>query len=149
MTFKESMKELLRQYGIIKEKDHMISYEVVYEPDTKDAHGHWMSPQELEKACSNFNENLEAGVIKSNLFHIQDTDLFSIESTWIHKELDVIVAESGEPIKAGTWVAKLKYHDDDLWELKKAGVIGGVSFSGIGILNEETGEITNLRFDGG
>src|SRR5699024_10498801 len=94
--------------SVEKSQEEMVSYEVVYEPDTEDAHGHWMSREEVEKACENFNKALEEGVVKSNLFHLQDTEMFSIEETWVHKELDVTVEESGQPLKAGTWVAKLK-----------------------------------------
>ena len=128
-------------------KEEMVSYEVVYEPNVKDAHGEWMSEKTIQKACENFNKNLKAGIVRPNLFHIKDTDLFTIEDTWIQKELDVVVEATGEIIKAGTWVAKVKYNDPVLWELKKSGVIGGVSIGGRGVINPETGEITNVTFD--
>lgn len=127
--------------------EEMISYEVVYEPVIKDAHGQWMSVETLQKACENFNENLKAGVVKPNLFHLQDTEAFTVEDTWIQKELDVQVVQTGELIKAGTWVAKIKYNDPSLWQLKKAGIVGGVSIGAKGSINEETGEITNISFD--
>lgn len=148
-TFKEKLVSLLKEYGLIKDssKEQMISYEVVYEPDVKDSHNQWMSPETLEKGCENFNQNLKSGVVKSNLFHLQETEMFTVVDTWIQKEFDVTVSDSGESIKAGTWVAKLQYHDKDLWELKKSGVIGGVSIGARGIVNEETGEITELSFE--
>lgn len=128
--------------------EEMVSYEVIYEPFTKDAHGEWMSDKTIEKAMENFNKNLEKGIVKPNLFHLKDTEAFSIESTWIQKELDVQVVQTGEVIKAGTWVAKIKYNDADLWQLKKAGIVGGVSIGATGVINQETGEITNVKFDG-
>lgn len=128
--------------------EEMISYEIVYEPLVKDAHGEWMSEETLALACDNFNVNLEKGIVQSNLFHLQNTDAFTIESTWIQKEFDVVVDATGEKIKAGAWVCKIKYHDEDLWTLKKEGVIGGVSIGGKGSINKETGEITNVTFDG-
>lgn len=149
--FTKALKSLLVQYGIIKAKEssneeQMISYEVVYEPDTLDAHGEWMSKETLTKACEDFNKHLASGDVHANLFHVQDTELFSIEDTWIQKELDVVVPQTGQPIKAGTWVAKLKYNDEDLWNLKKSGVLGGVSIGAKGEINPETGEITNVSF---
>lgn len=151
MSLKEKMISLLKEYGILKadetQKEEMVSYEVVYEPDTKDSHGHWASRETLEKACENFNENLKKGIVKSNLFHVQDTEDFTILDTWIQKELNVLVEETGEKIKAGTWVAKLKYHNEDLWELKKSGVLGGVSIGAMAEIDEETGELTNISFD--
>jgi hypothetical protein len=128
--------------------EEMISYEIVYEPLVKDAHGEWMSEETLQLACDNFNVNLEKGIVQSNLFHLQNTDKFTIESTWIQKEFDVVVDATGEKIKAGAWVCKIKYHDEDLWTLKKEGVIGGVSIGGKGSIDKETGEITNVTFDG-
>lgn len=148
MGLKNVIRKFLKDCGIGKEKEQMVSYEVIYEPDTLDAHNEWASKETLEKACDNFNNNLKNGVVKSNLFHLYDTDGFTIEDTWIHKEFDVTVVETGQPIKAGTWVAKIQFNDPDLWELKKAGVLGGVSIGGKGIINEETGEITNISFDG-
>ena len=132
---------------ILKSTDQMISYEVIYEPNVRDAHDQWMSEETIIKACDNFNTNLEAGVVKSNLFHLSNTDLFTIEKTWVQEELDVIVEATDEIIKAGTWISKIKYHDEDLWNLKKAGIIQGVSIGGRGLINDETGEITEVSFD--
>lgn len=129
--------------------EEMVSYEVVYEPLIKDAHGEWMSEDTIIEACENFNKNLEKGVVSANLFHLEQTDAFTIESTWVQKEFDVKVAQTGEIIKAGSWIAKIKYNSEDLWNLKKAGVIGGVSIGGKGRINQKTGEITNVTFDGG
>lgn len=128
--------------------EEMVSYEVIYEPFIKDAHGEWMSDKTIEKAMENFNKNLEAGIVQPNLFHLKDTEAFTIESTWVQKELDVKVIQTDEVIKAGTWVAKIKYNDADLWQLKKSGVVGGVSIGATGVINQTTGEITNVKFDG-
>lgn len=152
MSLKEKMISLLKEYGILKadetQKEEMVSYEVIYESDVKDSHGNWASRETLEKACENFNEYLRKGVVKSNLFHVKDTEYFSVEDTWIQKELDVIVEQTGEKIKAGTWVAKLKYHNEDLWNLKKLGFIGGVSVGCVGIIDPETKEILDFDFSG-
>ena len=149
--FKAKLMALLKEFGIIKDtapKEEMISYEVVYEPNTQDAHGQWMSEATLEKGCEDFNHYLKEGVVKSNLFHMQDTESFTIVDTWIQKELDVVVEGTDQPIKAGSWIAKLKYNDESLWQLKKAGIVGGVSIGCKGTVNEETGEITELNFSG-
>lgn len=155
-SFAESLGELLEKFfGSPEQEQHpelldeeMVSYEVIYEPFVKDAHGEWMSDVTIEKAMINFNKNLADGVVQPNLFHLKNTDSFTIESSWVQKELDVQVVQTGELIKAGTWVAKIKYNDENLWKLKKAQVIGGVSISGKGTINKKTGEITNVTFDG-
>lgn len=154
MGIKEDLFALLKKYGVMKseespstDKEEMIAYEVIYEPDVKDTHGEWMRVETLEKACQDFNKFLKSGEVVPNLFHEVETELFSIEDTWIQKEFDVTVTETGQPIKAGTWVAKLKYHSEDLWELKKMGVLGGVSVGAMGLVDETTGEIKELIFD--
>ena len=132
----------------VAKAEEMISYEVVYEPNVKDAHGEWMSTSTVQKACEDFNKYLAEGVVQPNLFHTQNTDYFTIEKSWIVPEIDMVVEATGEKVKAGTWVAKIKYNNNDLWTLKKAGVIGGVSIGAKGNVNKETGEITNVTFDG-
>lgn len=126
--------------------EEMISYEVVYEPNVKDAHGEWMSVETVAKACDDFNQYLESGVVQPNLFHQENTDTFTIEKTWIVPEIDMVVEATGEKVAAGTWIAKIKYNSDHLWTLKKAGVIGGVSIGAIGKVNKKSGEITDVSF---
>lgn len=139
----------VKSVGINKASDsgeEMISYEIIYEPNTPDTHGQWMSPETLVKAQADFTAAQATGAVTENLFHLYDTDAFSIESTWIQPELDVLVQSTGEVIKAGSWVAKVKYKDAGLWELKKANVVGGLSIQCGGGLIEETGELVNLNF---
>lgn len=148
-NFKDAFISFLKSFGILEDdkKEEMVSYEVIYEPDVVDSHGHWASKETLEKACENFNKHLKNKTVGANLFHLTETDKFSVEDTWIHKELDVTVDGTGQPIKAGSWICKLQYNDPDLWELKKAGCLGGVSMGARANINEETGELTNITFD--
>ena len=146
-TSKYLTKKKTKMVSETQVKEEMIAYEVVYEPDTKDAHGEWMSQETVSKACENFNKNLELGNVKPNLFHFVNTDLFSIEKSWIQQEIDVVVEATNQPIKAGTWVVKTKYNDPDLWLLKKAGIIQGVSIGARGAIDKQTGEITDVTFD--
>lgn len=126
--------------------EQMISYEVIYEPDTADAHGEWMSAETLVKAKENFDKAREVGAVSENLFHLYETDAFTIEKTWIQEELDVVVIGTEQVIKAGTWVAKVKYNDPSLWDLKKAGIVGGLSIQCAGMKTEATGELSDLNF---
>lgn len=129
-------------------KEEQISIEVVYEPDVKDAHGHWASKDEIRKAVENFNAGLEDGTVHSNLFHRENTTKFEILKSWINEEVDVIAKESGQEITAGTWLVKIKYTDDTLWEWKKKGVLKGVSIGGaMAHINPDTGELTDITFN--
>lgn len=126
--------------------EEMISYEVIYEPDAKDAHGEWMSADTIVKAKVSFDKAHEAGIVKENLFHMISTDSFTIVKTWIQEEIDVVVIGTEQVIKAGTWVAKVKYNDPVLWDLKKSNVVGGLSIQCSGQIDDDTGEITNVDF---
>lgn len=125
--------------------EQMISYEVIYEPDTPDVHGQWMSKETLVKAQADFKKAQEVGAVTENLYHLFDTNTFKIVDHWIQPEIDVTVSETGQVIKAGTWFAKVQY-TPETWELKKAGIVGGLSLQCGGMLNEETGELSNLDF---
>lgn len=128
-------------------KDQQISYEIIYEPYSLDAHGNWASCETLQKAMENYNNNNSLGTVSENLFHLQPTDSFTIIKTYIQPELDVIVQSTGQEIKAGTWVGIVKYNDSKIWELKKAGIISGLSVQCSGIVDEVTGEILEFNFD--
>lgn len=144
---KAAIQKGTKTVSVVKDSgEQMISYEVIYEPNALDAHGEWMSADTIVKAKINFDKAREAGLVKENLFHIVETDAFTIEKTWIQEEIDVVVIGSEQVIKAGTWVAKVKYNDPELWLLKKANAVGGLSIQCSGYTDEETGEITGLDF---
>lgn len=134
---------ITKSAGLIE--DERISYEIVYEPMTEDVHGNWMTEETILKGRDNFEAAKSAGAVTENLFHMVDTNLYQIESTWVQPDLNVSVVETGQVIKAGSWVAKVKY-SPELWDLKKSGVVGGLSIQCSGDVNTETGEITNLNF---
>lgn len=127
------------------DQEEMISYEIIYEPNTPDFHGQWMSAETLAKAQQDFKKAQEIGAVTENLYHLFDTDSWKIVDHWIQPEFDVTVAPTGEVIKAGSWVAKVQY-TPETWELKKAGIVGGLSLQCGGMLNEDTNELSNLDF---
>lgn len=126
--------------------EEMISYEIIYEPNIPDAHGQWMSKDTLVKAQAEFKKAQDVGAVTENLYHLFDTNVFTIVDHWIQPEFDVTVSETGEVIKAGSWVAKVQYNTQEVWELKKAQVVGGLSLQCGGTLNEDTGELYDLTF---
>jgi len=101
-------------------EDLMQGLYVVLEPDAIDAHGDTYNATEVRKACENFNK----AVVKANLFHMIDTTAFDIVESYI-SPVDMIFGE--QVIKAGTWLAKLQFNDDDLWQAVLDGKFSGVS----------------------
>ncbi len=124
-------------------KEERISVEIVYIPDERDAHGQWMSVQTVQAACEDFNYNLAAGKISANLYHISNTDKFEILKSWVQEEINVVA--NGQTIPAGTWLVKLRY-SPELWEMKKAGKLQGVSIGCRGVVDQQTGEISQVSF---
>lgn len=117
--------------------------EVVYKPDCKDAHNEWMSAETIAKGEKSFRNN----EVLANLFHLVETDRFSITKSWLLEEdTDFEVEGNTKTLLKGTWLAEVYYSDSSLWELKKSNQLGGLSLGGYGDVNESTGEITNLCF---
>ena len=141
----KNFKELILKSEKQKTEEERISVEVVYVPgeQERDAHGQWMSAQTVQAACEDFNSNLAAGNISANLYHISNTDKFEILKSWVQEEIDVVA--NGQTIPAGTWLVKLRY-SPELWEMKKAGKIQGVSIGCRGVVDQQTGEISQVSF---
>lgn len=137
------IKQMILKTAKQETEEERISVEVVYVPgeQERDAHGHYMSPQTVQAACEDFNNNLHN--ISPNLYHLSNTNQFEIIKSWIN-EIDM-VTPTGEEVKEGTWLVKLRY-SPALWIQKKKGDICGVSIGCRGVVNPETGEITHVSF---
>ncbi|QQM77710.1 hypothetical protein JJJ22_15585 [Aeromonas caviae] len=81
--------------------------------------------------------------VSPNLFHLSNTNKFEIIKSWIN-EID-LVSPTGQEVKEGTWLVKLRY-SPELWEMKKAGKIQGVSIGCRGVVDQQTGEISQVSF---
>ena len=105
-------------------------------PDSTDLHGDNTSTTEVMKACHNFN----SFSMKANLFHLVETDTFSIVESYI-APTEFILGE--KVVKAGTWLVNLQVHDSTVWELIKSGQINGVSIGALAsvqTIEEDTNE---------
>ncbi len=138
-----NFKELILKSAKQETEEERISVEVAYVPgeQERDAHGQWMSSQTVQAACEDFNNNLSN--ISPNLYHISNTNKFEILKSWIN-EIDM-VSPTGQEVKEGTWLVKLRY-SPELWEMKKAGKLQGVSIGCRGVVDQQTGEISQVSF---
>lgn len=93
-------------------------------PDEVDLHGDVTTADEVRKACHNFNMHC----MKANLFHLVETDTFTINESYI-APTDFILGE--KIVKAGTWLVNLQVLSDDVWALVKSGNINGVSIGAL------------------
>lgn len=102
-------------------------------PDEVDLHGDITTADEVRKACHNFNMHC----MKANLFHLVETDTFTINESYI-APTDFVLGE--KIVKAGTWLVNLQVLSDDVWTLVKSGNINGVSIGALAsveVLEEE------------
>ena len=97
---------------------------IVMVPDEVDLHGDITSCKEVQKACHNFNTYCR----QANLFHLVQTDTFSIVESYI-SPVDFVLND--KIVKAGTWLTNLQIHSEELWDLIKSGDINGVSIGAL------------------
>jgi len=132
------MSENINMTPIVKAVDELQKEAVFicYEPNIADAHDEWMSNETIERACRSFNDFLEKGVVVPNLFHMkneggiaEETDSFVIKQSWV-TPVDCIIGET--EVKEGTWLVKVKFENDTLWQLFMDGEVSGVSIGARG-----------------
>lgn len=93
---------------------------LVLAPEEVDLHGDIYSPDEVRKACHNFNQYS----MTANLLHLVETDSFSIVESYI-SQTEMVLGE--RLIKSGSWLIVTQMHTDEIWEEVKKGNLTGVS----------------------
>lgn len=98
---------------------------VVYEPDVLDAHGEFMTADEIEKSAHQFLKDYR-NIDKQHDFVASQADV--VES-WIAKEDGKL---GDQDIIKGTWLMSVHVPDDDTWAEIKKGELTGFSMGGVG-----------------
>ncbi|WP_271753072.1 XkdF-like putative serine protease domain-containing protein [Bacillus paralicheniformis] len=104
------------------EDEKKLVYGIVYEPDTPDAHGDFMTAAEIEKAAHGFLKDARQ-IDKQHDFQEGVGEV--VESYVAPADFEV----NGETIKKGSWVLVTKA-SDEIWEQIKKGDITGYSMAG-------------------
>jgi hypothetical protein len=91
-------------------------------PNVPDAHGDFMTPDEVRKMAHNFMRSGNTHVIDVN--HDNNlTRAYVVES---------FIAREGDPVFAPeSWVVGVHIPDPELWEAVKSGELNGFSFEGL------------------
>src|SRR5574343_583103 len=130
----KSIKDFFRkEVALIKQFDEekMQAVEVMYVPNSVDAHEHAMTSEEARKMVDSFNSAIQKGKLKGNLCHAENTQSIEPLKAWI-TECDCRIGDTYIP--EGWPLVKVQFHDKELWELRKAGVLMGVSIGARGKL---------------
>lgn len=120
---------LLRKDAL--DKELMQETSVVYLPNTPDAHGEWMSTETVADMCESLRKGfIEDKILDLNLWH-SDLKLPRDEVEVIDVDLTKSEMWVGDKfLPEGTCVMTVQYYNPRLWDMRKAGVIGGFSVHG-------------------
>lgn len=101
---------------------------IVLEPDVVDAQGDRYSKEEVRRACHRFAEFYW----NTGLMHreIANGRIVILENYLAPSDF---TADSGEPVKEGTWLQGRGYRDDEIWAKIKRGELTGLSIGGTGV----------------
>lgn len=127
-------------YGRIVKKDEENHYitGVVYEPLVEDAHGNFMTEEEITKAAYWFSKNGDSVDIQHSFEALDDA---AVVENWVSKA-DFKIGD--ELITKGTWLMTVEVTDNGVWEAVQKGEITGFSMGGLGKYSEEDVKLDNI-----
>lgn len=120
-------------YGRIVNADAESHYitGIVYEPMTEDAHGNYMTEEEITKAAYWFAKNGNQLDLQHSFEPLEDAAV--VESYVAKCDMEI----NGQSIKKGTWLMTVEVNDPDVFEAIKKGEITGFSMGGVGKYSSE------------
>lgn len=141
ITKAEAGKATFSTYGRIVKADaanHFVTG-VVYEPLTEDAHGNFMTEEEITKAAYYFAKN--GGDV--DLQHsFEPLDGAEVVESWIAKA-DFQIGD--ETVQKGTWLMTMEIDNQQIWDAIEKGEITGFSMGGVGVYSEEDVQLDNVE----
>lgn len=128
-------------YGKIVKTDndsHFVTG-IVYEPMSEDAHGNYMTADEIQKAAYWYTKNSNKVDLQHTFKKCEGADV--VES-WIAKS-DCKIGDT--EIKKGTWLMTMEITDTDIWDSIQKGEITGFSMGGIGKYSDTDDDIVEKQ----
>ncbi|MCY9373864.1 XkdF-like putative serine protease domain-containing protein [Bacillus sp. T17B1] len=124
-----SFEKKVRLFTKSEQDEQKLVYGIVYEPDVPDAHGDFMTAEEIEKAAHGFLA--EAREIDIN--HSFEGGTGVVVESYVAPD-DFMIGS--KQIAKGSWVLVTRA-SDEVWEQIKAGIITGYSMAGTADVYEE------------
>ncbi len=120
-------------YGRIIKVDEGSHYVtgIVYEPLVEDAHGNFMTEEEIRKAAYWFAKNGDKVDVQHSFEAFADA---AVVENWIEKADTVIGSET---VTEGTWLMTVEVTDPNVWEKIQKGELTGFSMGGVGKYSEQ------------
>ena len=128
-------------YGRIIKADveHHFITGIVYEPNTEDAHGNFMTEEEITKAAYWYARN------GNNVDLQHDFDVLEnayVVESWVAKANFKVGKET---VKKGTWLMTVELTDDAIWDAVQNGKITGFSMGGVGKYDTENTDLVGVE----
>lgn len=99
---------------------------IAYEPMIEDAHGNYMTEDEIVKAAYWFQKNGD----KVDLQHsFEELSGACVVENWVTKSEEVI---GDTTVQKGTWLITVEVTDSDVWDQIEKGELTGFSMGGVG-----------------
>lgn len=114
--------------------EQQISVEIIAEPESPDAHGHWYSKATIEKGFLSADTRWRKGELPMNLCHSYDDIKGEYVSLVKHYLVPFDCEINGQKVKEGTWCAEVKWHNTELWK-KRTTILedGTTEFAGLSL----------------
>lgn len=130
----EKQSDFQKEIKVIAKADdaQRLVYGIVYEPHVEDAHGDYMTPEEIEKAAHGFLKDARE-IDKQHDFQGGVGEV--VESYIAPSDFEM----GGEVIKKGSWVLVTKA-SDEIWEQIQKGEITGYSMAGTADIGKQERE---------
>jgi len=128
ITKEDAKKELpvIKQFN----DDEMIAIEPMYTlPNVEDGHGESMDSETIYKMVESCNKAIADGRLSGGLFHSENVQEIEILKSWVN-ECDCIIGETEVP--EGLPIVKVQFHDEELWDMRKNGILKGLSIGAKG-----------------
>lgn len=127
-------------YGKILKVDDNTHYVtgIVYEPLVEDAHGNFMTEDEIRKAAYWYAKNGDEVDIQHSFEAVDGVSVVENYVAPCDMEID------GEPIAKGTWIMTVEVNNTEVWEAVQKGEITGFSMGGLGKYSEEDVKLENV-----
>lgn len=116
---------------------------IVYEPMTEDAHGNFMTEDEIRKAAYWFAKNGD----KVDLQHSFETaDGLTVVENYV-APCDLTIGDT--TVRKGTWLLTVECSNETVWQSVQKGELTGFSMGGVGKYSEEDVDLENIEKTGG
>lgn len=104
---------------------------IVYEPLAEDAHGNFMTEEEIRKAAYWFAKNGDQVDLQHSF---ESAEGLSVVENYVAPS-DLTVGDT--PVSKGAWIITVECVNDDVWQAVQKGELTGFSMGGIGKYSEE------------